>query len=64
MADDELRQVYGLPGVAGVRQGYVFARNRQQKKQQKKQQPAPEESASKSPEEPEAPEHKGVDIRV
>jgi hypothetical protein len=64
MADDALRQVYGLPGVAAVRQGYVFARNRQRKKQEKKREKGFPEEYEKAVSEEEGTERKHIDIRV
>ena len=62
MADDDgLRQVYGIPGVAAIRQGYMFARTRVRRRLEKKNEFS--EELKKSAKE-ETEEDKGVDIKV
>jgi len=60
--DDELRQVYGIHGITGIRPGYVFAKMRFKKRQEKKKKEFVEEfkKAAAGSEE----EKKGIDIEV
>jgi len=63
MADDDgLRQLYGIPGVSAIRQGYLFARTRVRKRAEKKKEFSEEfrQAAEEGTEE----EKKGVDIKV
>lgn len=63
MADDDgLRQIYGIPGPAAIRQGYTFARMRVRKRPEKKKEFA--EEFSKAAEEGGEEEKKGIDIKV
>ncbi len=64
MADDDngLRQIYGIPGVTGVRPGYVYARMRPGKRQEKKKKEFAEEFKKATL--PEEEEKKGIDIEV
>jgi hypothetical protein len=57
---DGLRQAYNIPAVTGVRPGYVFAKNRQQKRQEKKKHEHVEEPERELSEE----EKKHVDIKI
>ncbi len=64
MADDNgLKQIYGIPGVIGIRPGYVFAKMRPRKRQEKKKKEFAEEFRKASVE-PEEEEQKGIDIEV
>jgi hypothetical protein len=63
MADsDGLRQLYGIPGVTGIRPGYVFAKRRREDKREGKKKDHPQEAGT--PEEDAGEEKKGVDIKV
>jgi|WetSurMetagenome_2_1015567.scaffolds.fasta_scaffold00033_22 hypothetical protein len=57
---DGLKQTYNVPAVAGVRQGYVFAKNRQKKQDRKKQ----EQHKEPGKEEASGDDKKHVDIKV
>jgi hypothetical protein len=64
MADDDgLRQIYGIPGVTGIRSGYVFARMRPGTRREKKKKEFVEEFRKASEGSGEE-EKKGVDIEV
>ena len=64
MADDNgLKQIYGIPGVIGIRPGYVFAKMRPGKRQEKKKKEFAEEF-KKAAVESEEEEQKGIDIEV
>jgi len=64
MADDNgLKQIYGIPGVTGIRPGYVFAKMRPGKRQEKKKKEFAEEF-KKAAAGPEEEEQKGIDIEV
>jgi hypothetical protein len=63
MADsDGLRQLYGIPGVSGVRPGYVFAKKRQQDRRDGKKKDHLQDAGK--PGEEAGEEKKGVDIKV
>ena len=62
MADDDLRQVYGISGLAAIRQGFMFARTRIKKRPEKKKEFA--EDLEKATEEGSGEEKRGIDIKV
>jgi len=63
MADDDgLRQIYNIPGLSAIRQGYMFARMRLRKRPGKKKDFA--EEFKKAAEEGGEEEKKGIDIKV
>jgi len=62
MAEDNgLKQIYGIPGLIGIRPGYVFAKMRPGKKQEKKKKEFAEEFRKAAQTEE---EKKGIDIEV
>ncbi|HTZ18881.1 MAG TPA: hypothetical protein VMB78_10630 [Dissulfurispiraceae bacterium] len=56
-----MKQIYGIPGLIGIRPGYVFAKMRPGKKQEKKKKEFAEEFRKAAQTEE---EKKGIDIEV
>ncbi len=63
MADDGLNQIYGIRGLTGVSQGYVFPKTRMKKRQERQKKDFSEEHKEAAEESGEE-EKKGVDIKV